>query len=106
MTPNEYQELAKQTLTPECTSLNYLVLGLASEAGEIAGKQKKWLRGDYDLESKFEQAILPELGDCLWYISMIAESLGISLEYIMRQNIQKLQARKAMNTIKGDGDNR
>jgi len=106
MTSNEYQELARKTLTPECDNLNYLVLGLASEAGEVAGKQKKLIRGDYTSEFQFEQAILPELGDCLWYISNIADRFGVSLEYLMRQNIQKLQARQQNGTIKGNGDER
>ncbi len=106
MTPNEYQELTKQTQTPECTSLTYLTLGLCSEAGEVAGKHKKLIRGDYDNEFNFEHDMIMELGDCLWYISRIADNFGVTLEYIMELNIQKLKARQQNNTIKGSGDER
>ena len=47
MQASEYQEKTKLfAVYPELQSLEYLGLGLASEAGEVAGKIKKWLRGD------------------------------------------------------------
>ena len=105
MTPNEYQELCKKTLTSESDNLNYLVLGLASEAGEVAGKLKKVIRGDVPY-SEQTIPIAKEVGDCLWYCAMICENLGLKMEEVMRNNIQKLQARQHNNTIKGDGDER
>jgi len=105
MTPNEYQQLAKETLSPESDNLNYLTLGLASEAGEVAGKLKKVIRGDVPYAEQ-SIPIAREVGDCLWYCAMILENLGLDMEWVMRDNIQKLQARKHNGTIKGDGDNR
>ena len=105
MTPNEYQELAKQTLTPECDTIDYLALGLAGESGEVAEVVKKHIRGDFDWDV-LNLRLMGELGDVLWYVSNIAGKAGINLEDCMRYNIQKLQARQANNTIKGDGDNR
>ena len=47
-----------------------------------------------------------ELGDVLWYISALADDLGVTLEEVAQANVDKLQSRMARNKIKGDGDNR
>lgn len=95
--------------------LDYVTLGLASESGEVAGKVKKLLRGDVsiinqnkDLPDYFEYRyqIADEAGDALWYISRIAEELGIPLEIIAQRNIDKLKSRQERDVIKGSGDNR
>lgn len=105
MTPNEYQDLCKETITEESNNMNYLALGLASESGEVAGKQKKVIRGDYELED-IQHLLIAELGDCLWYIAMIARYLGVRLEDVMLANIEKLKQRALNDKIKGDGDER
>jgi len=105
MTPNEYQSKAFETVTTESWNLEYLTLGLTSEAGEVAGKVKKIIRGDYTLED-IAVPLANEVGDTIWYCSQILKYLGIPLETVMRNNIQKLQARQQNNTIKGSGDER
>ena len=47
-----------------------------------------------------------ELGDVLWYISALADDLGVSLEDVVKANVNKLYSRKARNKLQGDGDNR
>jgi len=47
-----------------------------------------------------------ELGDVLWYVSALANDLGIPLEQVAQWNVDKLQRRMQLNKIKGDGDNR
>lgn len=82
--------------------VNYLVLGLASEAGEVAGKWKKFIRdGKLDQEQ-----FLHEVGDVLWYITQLASSAGITLEGLAQANYDKLAARMKTNTIGGSGDTR
>ncbi len=82
--------------------MNYLVLGLASEAGEVAGKLKKVIRGD-----KVEpEAFLSEVSDVLWYLARIADNVGVTLEDIAEYSKNKLTKRMETNTIKGDGDKR
>lgn len=47
-----------------------------------------------------------ELGDILWQLSGLCHVLGISLEDVARQNLEKLASRKQRNVIDGEGDNR
>lgn len=79
---------------------NYLVLGLASEAGEVAGKLKKIIRGD----NVHPESFLSEVSDVLWYLTRICDNVGITLEQLADYNYAKLEARKATDTIKGSGE--
>lgn len=84
-----------------------MVLGLASESGEIAGKLKKLIRDDAGVMSEERrQQMIDELGDVLWYVAMTAGELGVSLHDIAVRNVMKLQDRHSRNAITGDGDNR
>ena len=103
-----YQEAIKEfALYPGANQggfeeVNYLTLGLTSEAGEVAGKWKKLIR-----DGKFnEDQFLSEIGDCLWYITMLCSSAGISIEELAERNYKKLSERLQTNTIKGEGDDR
>lgn len=102
MTLNEYQKKAALTITPKSKDLNYLALGLVSEAGEFAGKVKKKIRDEvFD-----ECAAAHELGDVLWYVSQAAAHLGYSLEEIAQMNVLKLHSRFERGVIGGNGDER
>ena len=100
---DEYQKLTPHTaMYPSDQALEYLALGLASEAGEVAGKIKKKIR-----DGEFDPAELSkELGDCFWYLSQLANELRIPLDLIADQNIKKLMDRKSRDVISGSGDNR
>lgn len=106
-----YAEQARQTAvypnagTGATDALAYATLGLAGEAGELANKVKKILRGDprgWDTR----EAMISELGDVLWYVAALAGELGISLDDVATLNLAKLADRASSGTIKGDGDNR
>lgn len=88
---------------PEKHAIVYPALGLAGEAGEIAEKVKKWLRGDKELD---RDALLSELGDPLWYITSLADDLGYTLTEVFQRNIEKLTSRRERGTLKGSGDDR
>jgi NTP pyrophosphatase (non-canonical NTP hydrolase) len=109
MDMNEYQLQAKATdqYAPE-TRLIALIAGLASEAGEVAGKLSKHLRGDlaYRNKESLYASIHNELGDVLWYVAMIADCVGTDLNTIASLNVVKLKDRYERNQIKGDGDDR
>ncbi len=94
MTGNEYQALAMRTCSipyeQKKDMLFHAVLGLCSEAGEVAGLLQKVYQGHaFDPEHAKK-----ELGDCLWMISEACIALdGTMLEDVMRLNIDKLKAR-------------
>lgn len=113
MTPNEYQRKALNTCTKNSYSLEYLIPGLASEAGEVAGKFAKMIRkhGSYKKMSseereQFETELMKELGDVMWFIALTAHIIKFDLEIVMSQNIAKLTDRQSRGVIEGDGDNR
>ncbi len=85
----------------------YPTLGLASEAGEVAGKIKKLERDkDNVVDDKFRKTISKEIGDNLWYNAMLAFEFGLDLDDIARENIEKLAGRKERGTLQGEGDDR
>lgn len=85
--------------------LVYSSLGLAGEAGELANKVKKILRGD-DNREELIAGIRGEMGDVLWYLAALAEDIGTDLGQIAEENLQKLQSRYARDKIRGGGDGR
>mgnify|MGYP005825838231 CR=1 FL=1 len=103
----EYQA-SKTAIFPKEKALEYLALGLTSEAGEVAGKVKKLIRDGEDVEGSDMKkiAIASEVGDVLWYCALMAKEVGIPLNTIMQMNLEKLHSRKERGTLKGSGDNR
>ena len=103
MNLNTYQIWSRSvSVYPEHKAIEYLSLGLCSEAGEFAGKTKKYIR---DL-SWNSDAAKQELGDVLWYVARLADEMNMSLEELAQLNHDKLVDRQARNVIQGNGDNR
>ena len=42
----------------------------------------------------------------LWYVAILAEDIGYTLEDVAKMNVEKLQLRKDRNKIHGSGDYR
>ena len=110
MTFDEYQ---KQALTTAHNTHEPLMektiwaMGVAGEAGEVLEKWKKivaYNEGKISQQDKDELA--KELGDVVWYVAVMAHSLGLSFDDIMQRNVTKLKSRKARGVITGKGDNR
>lgn len=104
----KYQEYAIRTLLEEKNKdklIARLALGISGESGEIAEKVKKYLRGDYS-KSVLKEILKKEIGDVLWYCSVLANTLGLSLNNIAVENLNKLAERQEKGKIKGNGDNR
>lgn len=74
--------------------LNYCIIALCGEAGEIANRYKKLLRDDHgQMNNEARQELILEAGDCLWYLARIAKELDCPLSEIARANIDKLRKR-------------
>lgn len=128
---NEYQKLALQSKDCPDNAI-YSALGLAEEAGEVAGKFKKHWRDIIYLHAKefnktdkgksqpvnpnethwpilekdTKEAVIKEMGDVMWYLACLADNLNISLSHVAEINIAKIQKRVATDTIHGAGDDR
>ena len=98
-----YQDFTDTTaIYPPEKGLEYTALGLASEAGEFAGKVKKMIRDKtYDTE-----AMIAELGDVLWYVARAAAELDVHLSDVAKDNVEKLKSRMERGKLKGSGDKR
>jgi NTP pyrophosphatase (non-canonical NTP hydrolase) len=99
-TPEAQQEL-RQIL-----HLCYSVLGLANEAGEVAGVLKKALRDDGAITDGVRSKLNKELGDTGWYQAETATNAKLSLEYVVETNLNKLSDRAERGVLQGSGDNR
>ena len=85
----------------------YPTLGLANEAGEVAGKIKKIFRDKGGVISAADRdALKDELGDVLWYFTQICTELDLTLEEVAQANLTKLFSRLERGMIKGEGDQR
>ena len=123
MTGNEYQQLAmgtndkKNTLrlteamcNNRAVSVAQLlngVLGLTGESGEVSDLVKKGIFHEKGIDLEH---LKKELGDCAWYLAMICDACGFTLDDVMQTNIDKLKARypedfdtyRANNRAEGD----
>jgi len=104
----DYQTQASKTaIYNDADVVVYPVLGLLSEAGEVAGKVKKVLRDNNgQFLPEHREAIADEVGDCLWYIASLCTDLGFGMETIAQRNLDKLNSRMARGVIQGSGDTR
>ena len=119
MTATEYEQQAHRTIAGHAAeNISYLSFGLVAEVGEVADKIAKAVRrGEIEINDneiffvcgncfQFRDNIVDELGDVLWFVAMLARHLGVSLEEVMRRNLDKLADRQNRGVIIGDGDKR
>lgn len=103
MTPHEYQIAASRT-APDSQQkrrqeafrnavpidLDHAVTGLVTEVGEIADALKKHVFYGKELDTL---NLKEEAGDLFWYLALYCNALGLSMEEVMQENIDKLQKR-------------
>ena len=100
-----YQQQAKATAVyPYEKADQYLIAGLAGEVGEVASLFAKHWRADQEWLDYSEVAA--ELGDVLWFITMLADEVGYDLTEVAQNNLDKLADRAVRGKLKGNGDNR
>lgn len=92
---------------PEDRAMEYVLLGLSGEVGELCNKYKKVLRDDGCALSRDKRlAMIDEAGDVMFYLARLAHELGTDLDHIMRANVDKLASRKRRGVLGGEGDKR
>jgi len=88
----EYQKLCKNTAKKFDNKTHEILtwgLGIAGEAGDVAGCIKKTFSHDNDQTPGIKE----NLGDTIWYIAMICNYFGWSLQDILADNFKKLKKR-------------
>jgi NTP pyrophosphatase (non-canonical NTP hydrolase) len=109
MNANDYQHACRKfAIYPNERAVEYLALGIASEAGEVAGKIKKQIRDgkDWTGEQRHDHrvAVLAEMGDVCFYLAELCTHYGTTLSEVMQGNVDKLESRQRRGTISGSGD--
>lgn len=106
---NDYEEFVQRVWvgkgkSAEASLRNLFIAstGLGGETGEVLEKLKKSVRDDV-LD---REALLKELGDVLYYLTVIARMHGYHLEDVIQGNVDKLTKRLHNNTVHGNGDDR
>ncbi len=87
-----YQKLCKKTAKKFNNKEKEILiwgLGLTGETGDIAGCIKKTFSHNNDQR----KGIRENLGDIMWYISMICNYFHWNLDEILEENIEKLKKR-------------
>ena len=93
VTFDDYQRSAARTVNPALNDAQRLLdaaAGLAEEAGEVLGLVRKHVMQQRSLD---RDAVVQELGDALWCLTVVAGTLGVSLSDVARANEAKLRDR-------------
>jgi len=77
-------------------------LGVAGEAGDVAGCIKKTFSHGNDQKAGIKE----NLGDTLWYIAMICNFFGWNLTEILNENMDKLKKRYPQGFTEKDAGKR
>lgn len=92
MTLNEYQGLAERTVNKKLTWQEmraHALHGLVAEVGEIHSIYQKAYQGH---TIDFEQ-LKEEIGDLLWFVAELCDTLGVKMDDVAARNIEKLRKR-------------
>ena len=106
-----YQEFVGKTSTKK--GIEWAVLGLTAEAGEVAGVVEKMIRYDdqgnsiadrdfedgsaEQLNNTWQSKVFDECGDVLWFLVEILNSIDRTLDDCIMHNMDKLNKRAAAN---------
>jgi len=103
---DEYQEKAMSTLYyfgSKERQLEYAVLALCGETGELANKLKKMIfYKNVSVTKHTKTALIDELSDVLWYVACVADSLNIKLSDVATFNINKILAKEKVTKKRFD----
>lgn len=88
-----YQEFVESTKAGNLSFKEQMMLaglGLTGEAGEVADLIKKKFFHKHEID---RNEFVKEIGDVLWYLAFLANSMGIDLDECIDVNINKLNNR-------------
>ena len=89
----EYRKECLRTATFTGTSTEIvcnMCLGIAGESGEIIDYLKKVGFHGHIFE---KEKLTNEIGDLMWYVTVLADYFGIDMQDVLKANIEKLRIR-------------
>ena len=96
LTFESYQKLAERTADPHrfgTERIHVAALGLASEAGEVAGTIKKAAERHQEIDGVYWNRVREEIGDCIWYLAELCTAIDMELADAALSNLRKLGMR-------------
>ena len=78
------------SLTPEKCHLTHMAIGVSGESGELLDAVKRYVIYQKLLD---KENVIEEIGDTLFYLQGICNSIGVTLEDCIEGNIKKLSDR-------------
>tara|TARA_B100001094_G_scaffold293595_1_gene313562 strand:+ start:429 stop:764 length:336 start_codon:yes stop_codon:yes gene_type:complete len=101
----EYKKIRKQSQIKDF-DLNYYSIGLGGEVGEVLNEIKKLHRDDNDILTEDRKTkIISEMGDCMWYLQGMCDSINVNIEDIFQSNINKISKNKSSLIKNSSNDN-
>lgn len=98
--PSQFQTACERTYTKDFKQptqdqqrLLNAATGIAGEAGELSDLVKKHVFHEHPLTEEMKKKFFFELGDTLYYLAVMATTLGFSIEDVMAGNVEKLRKR-------------
>jgi len=88
-----YSRLARRTAPEGYTwreDVTHASLGIGGEAGEILDHVKKAAFNNRVFDHNH---VVAEVGDLMWYLNLLVDSLGTTWDHVLSVNIAKLEAR-------------
>lgn len=96
MINNTYMDFVRKHSMHSQRSIERQSMYLMIEAAEFANEVKRTFTKDYgNLTIDRRNKMVEELGDTLFYIFLLMDSLGVSIDEVMLENMTKLEARYA-----------
>lgn len=80
----------EERVTPQTMNAIHASVGLLTEASELS---EAIIYKSMDGDPIDEANVFEELGDIMWYIALLCETLGIDMKKVWKANIDKLAAR-------------
>ena len=74
-------------------------LGISGETGEVSDLIKKVIMQGKPFSDELQEKLIEEAGDILFYLTMLFDALGTSLEKVKEQNQIKLSKRYSSGTF-------
>lgn len=89
-------------LTPTMIRNLHAVLGLATEVGELVEAVVREMEGGGAVDAV---NLMEECGDLMWYMAVLADNNGFTLEHALERNVEKLRKRYGGAGFSGEAAN-